>query len=116
MKKFLISILLITLIGFLLQSYFPWWTVVIVAAIVGFMIQSTNGFWSYLTGFVAVALLWGIYAGYLDIQNGHLLSTKMGNLFGALSSGSMVLLTSLIGGIVGGFGTLIGYLGKQLIT
>jgi len=116
MKNFLISILLITIIGFLLQSYFPWWTVVILAAIIGFIIKSNNGFWSYLTGFVAVALLWGIYAGYLDTQNAHLLSTKMGNLFGALSSFSMILLTSLIGGIIGGFGTLTGYLGKNLIS
>jgi len=116
MKNFLISILLITIVGFLLQTYFPWWTIVILAAIVGFLIKSNNGFSSYLTGFVAVALLWGIYAGYLDSQNAHLLSTKMGNLFGNLSSVSMVLLTSIIGGIIGGFGVLTGYFGRQLVN
>ena len=116
MKNFIISTLLIIGIGYLIQSYFPWWTVVILAVIIGFIIKPTNGFWGYITGFVAVALLWGMYAGYLDAQNAHILSTKMGNLFGALSSFSMILLTSLIGGIIGGLGTLTGYFGKNLIS
>lgn len=114
MKNFLISILLLIVLGWLVQSFFPWWTIAIVAAIVGFLINHSNGLWSYLSGFVAVALLWGVYAGYLDASNNHLLATKMGNLFGSLSSVNMILLTSLIGGIVGGFGMLTGYLGKQL--
>ncbi len=116
MKKFLLSIVLLLILGFLAQTFFPWWSVAIVAAAIGFIMKFDNGLWSYVAGFIAVAVLWGGYAGYIDTNNAHLLSTKMGNLFGALSSFSMILLTSLIGGIVGGFGALTGYFGNRLVS
>lgn len=115
MKNFLISTLLIAAIGFPLQLFFPWWSIAILAALLGFVLKFENSLWSYMAGFLGVALLWGIYAMYLDMGNAHILSTKMGNLFGKLSSSSMILLTALIGGIVGGFAAATGTLGKKLL-
>jgi len=115
MKKILLSILLIVAIGFPLQLFFPWWSITILAALVGFLLKFDHSWWSYLAGFIGVAVLWAAYATYLDTGNAQVLSSKMGNLFGNLSSASMILLTGLIGGVVGGFATMTGTLGQRLL-
>lgn len=106
---------MIIVIGGLTQLFLPWWAIVIVAAIVGFLFKFENSIWSFIAGFLAVLLLWSGYATYLDIGNAHILSERMGNLFGNISSGSVILLTGLIGGLVGGFFAMTGALGQNII-
>ncbi len=108
--------LLIILIGGLTQLFLPWWSIAIIAAIVGFLFKFDNSGWSFLAGFLAVLLLWSGYAAYLDMGNAHILSERMGNLFGNISSGSVILLTGLIGGLVGGFFAMTGTLGQKMIS
>jgi len=98
--------LLIILIGGLTQLFLPWWSIAIIAAIVGFLFKFDNSGWSFLAGFLAVLLLW----------SGYILSERMGNLFGNISSGSVILLTGLIGGLVGGFFAMTGTLGQKMIS
>ena len=116
MKNLLISILLIVAIGFPLQILLPWWTIALLAAVVGFLIKFDNSVWSFIAGFLAVLLLWSGYAAYLDMGNAHILSQKMGNLFGNISSGGVIALTGIIGGVVGGFFAMTGTLGRKLIA
>jgi len=116
MKKLFTSTLLIILLGGLTQSFLPWWSIAIIAALVGFLFKFENSLWSFLAGFLAVLLLWSGYATYLDMGNAHILSERMGNLFGEISSGSVILLTGLIGGLIGGFFAMTGTLGQKLMN
>jgi len=115
MKNFLISIFLIIAIGFPLQLLLPWWSIAMLTIAVGFLIKFDNSLWSFIAGFLAVLLLWSGYAAYLDMSNAHILSQKMGNLFGNISSGGVIALTGIIGGLVGGFFAMTGTLGRKLI-
>jgi hypothetical protein len=103
--KFLIHILLILAITFLLQSFLPWWTMAIGAFIISFLIGN-NGTLSFLAGFLGVGLLWLGMTYYIDFTTESILSEKLNQLLPVNS----MLLTFLIGGIVGGFASLTGAL------
>ena len=69
--------------------------------------------YGFLSGFIALFLLWGILTFQIHEGNEGILSGKMTNLLsqGAQESGIwMVLATALIGGILGGFGAMTGNL------
>ena len=113
MKKTIFGIIAIIVLGFAGHSFLPWWSIVAVAAIVGIFIGK-SGLQSFLFGFVAVLLLWGIYAWQLDTANVSILSSRIGNLFGGLNPFSLILLTGLLGGVLGGLGAMTGALGRQV--
>ena len=116
MKKLITSILLIIILGGVTQLFLPWWSIAMVAAIIGFLFKFDHSLWSFLAGFLAVLLLWSGYAAYLDIENAHILSERMGNLFGNISSSGVIGLTGLIGGLVGGFFAMTGTLGQKMLA
>ena len=61
-------------------------------------------------GFVGVFLLWGIAAFQIDLGNESILSSRIGEIFGA----NMIVVTALIGGLLGGMGALTGTLGLRV--
>lgn len=111
--KFIISILLIALLSLAACLYFPWWAIAIVAFIVTALIPQ-KPFMSFLSGFIALFLLWSILSWYLSNNNGHLLSHKISVLVIKMNSPMLLLLlTALIGSLVAGFASLAGsYLRK----
>ena len=113
--KSIFGILGIIFLGFVVQSYMPWWTIAFVAAIFGAAIKFST-LQSYFVGFLGVFLLWGIYAVIINSGNDGILATKMGVLFGELSAIQLVIVTALLGGIIGGFGALTGKLGRNLLS
>ncbi|MDF1867040.1 MAG: hypothetical protein P1U70_19560 [Saprospiraceae bacterium] len=114
MKKIIFEILLIIVLGFVAQLFLPWWIIIVVAGLVGFFFKFENSLSSYLAGFLAVSLLWGGFAGFLDASNLGLLSSKMGELFGGMGGSQMIYLTGLLGGILGGFAAMTGTLGRKM--
>ena len=100
------------ILGGILQYFFPWWTLPLAAALLalGFRINPGRAF---LAGFLGAVLLWGGYALYINILNEGILATRMGNLFGGMGPGMMVLLTALFGGLFGGLGAWTGSLARQ---
>ena len=106
--KFLLSILLTAVLAFLAGLFLPWWSIAIIAFIVALVIPQHIGL-GFLSGFLAIFLLWGIIAIWTDVQNHSLLSKKIATLFPL--GGSVVLLilvTSLVGAMVGGFAAMAG--------
>ena len=103
--KFLIHIILIIIVTFLLQSFLPWWTLAIGAFVVSFM-MGNKGVNSFFAGFLAVGLLWLGLSFYIDFTTESILTEKLNRL---LPLNSM-LLTFLIGGLVGGLSSLTGAL------
>lgn len=112
--KFILTLLSIAGLSALAQIYFPWWVITIVCFLVGGIV-GMRGFGSFVTGFLAIGLLWGAYAFYLDMESAGIMSSRMVDVFQGRFDGRMlILITALIGGLVGGMATLTGSLGRWI--
>lgn len=89
------------------QKLFPWWTMAIGAFLVGFVFSNT-GSKSFLAGFISIGLLWLGLALYVDNATQSILTEKISQLFPI----NLFVLTSLVGGLVGGFASMTGALLK----
>ena len=113
--KSLISILFIAVLGGLLSLLMTWWSVAIAAFVVA-LLAKLSPINAFLTGFLAVAILWAGYAFYLDTQNSAMLSSQIASLFSLSEPMLLVAITALLGGLVGGFGALTAaYFRKMLV-
>jgi len=109
--KFLLQTLA-TLAGCLIVQYFlPWWTMAVVALVVGYIFHNGGGV-SFAAGFLGAGVLWLAMAYYMDHITQSILTEKVNKLFPL----NVLVMTSVIGGLVGGFAALTGTLmrGKKL--
>lgn len=115
--KFLISLFLTALFAFALGLYFDWWSIAVAAFVVALCVPQRPGF-SFLAGFLALLLLWGGYSIFLNQHNGGLLATKIAEVLPFHGNVSLlILITALVGALVGGFAALsAGYLRQQLVN
>jgi len=106
--KFGISILLTIVVGFAAGMYLPFWSTGLIAFGVAVFVYQKPGM-AYLAGFLGIFLLWGLLAWWIDAQNNSILSTRMAALFSlGGSSELLILVTALVGGIIGGLSALSG--------
>jgi hypothetical protein len=112
--KTLIGVIATGLITAMLLNNFPWWSCGIIAFVVAFALRFKAGA-AFLSGFTGVALAWGLIAGWIDSQNAGVLSGRIGELFGGLSSALVVLITTVIGGLIGGLGGISGAALAQMV-
>lgn len=105
--KLAFKIILIAFLGFWAEQVFPWWTVAVCAALISALIP-TKSSRAFLCGFASIALLWLLCGLVFSIQSDFLLTERVARLFSVNSSIIILLVTSLIGGIVGGMGALCG--------
>ena len=101
-----ITTILILLLSFCACLYFSWWSIAIVAFIVSALIPQ-KPLASFLSGFIALLLLWGGLSFWISANNDHILAHRVSLLiFKTKSTFLLVLVTALIGSMVGGFGAL----------
>lgn len=106
--KFLISTLLIALLGFLSGLYLPWWGIALAAFLVSALVPQRPGL-SFLSGFLALFLLWALLAWAIDTPNNSILSVKIAEILPlGGSSILLILITALVGALVGGGAALTG--------
>lgn len=108
--KFFLSILITAIACWLvsLVSFLPWFSFVVVAFIIA-MVAKQQPSKSFLSGFIALFLLWVIWSLVKDIPNQHLLSTKVANILPLKGNATLlVIITGFVGGLLGGFGALTG--------
>ena len=104
--KFFVSIVLIAVLSFALSLFFPWWIIIIPSFIVARLIRQNPGR-AFISGFLSLFLLWGIFATVLSINNNHILAGKASLLI--LKSGNpwmLILITAMIGGLISGLSSL----------
>ena len=110
-KKLLLiftAIVLTGLLSFALGLYLPWWEIAIAAFIVALIIPQ-KPFYSFLSGFIGVFLLWEILAWWIDSKNDGILSQKIALILSLGGSAVLlILITSLIGALVAGLAALTG--------
>ena len=107
--NFLKQTLLTAALCLILQYFLPWWTLVLGAFGAGFWFGN-KGWVSFLAGMTGVALLWFLAAMYIDVQTQSVLTEKVARLFPTKTPALLFLLTSIIGGLPGGFAALTGSL------
>lgn len=113
--KFIFSFLLQAALGYVITLFLPWWSVVIIAFAVGFSFK-IKGWAAFLAGFLGMATLWAGYATFMDVQNGAILSEKIANLFTLPQSNYLIYLTGVMGGLLGGMGSLTGRLFRDIFV
>jgi len=106
--KFLISTLLIALLSFLSGLYLPWWGIALAAFLVSALIPLRPGL-SFLSGFLALFLLWALLAWSMDAPNESILSVKIAQILPlGGSTVLLILITAFVGALVGGGAALTG--------
>ncbi len=108
--KFVIAFVLTAALSLIAPVYLPWYSIAFAAFIVALFIPQ-KPLKAFLTAFLAVFLLWGIYAFIKDAQNGSLLSVKIARLMKlGENSFALIAITGFIGGLVAGLAGLTGSL------
>ncbi|WP_028787564.1 hypothetical protein [Terrimonas ferruginea] len=105
--KFLIAFLLTAALAFTGGLYFDWWIIAPAAFITAVLVRQRPGM-AFLAGFLAVFLLWAGLSYWIDVQNQHILATRIAKLMGVGSPFMLVIVTGLVGGLVGGLAALSG--------
>ncbi len=105
----MLQLILIAVISLLAQLVLPWWSVAIVAFAVCFW-RSTSAGRAFWHGFAGVALVWLLYALMIHVRTDGILTGRMGQLiFKADGAVFPLLVTALLGGLVGGLAAMSGY-------
>lgn len=102
-------ILILTFAG----GYFlPWWVVAIAAFLPALFIGKTPAK-SFLAGFAAVFVVWAAMALFKSIPNDNMLAKKVATLMQLPNWILLLVITALLGGLVGGMSALSGVLVKR---
>lgn len=112
--KFIVSILLTALLSFAIGFYMSWWSLALASFLVALFIRQSPGL-AWLSGFLGIFFLWAVLASWIDVRNQGILSQKVAELFPLGGSVLMlIIITALIGGLVGGFAAMTGsYIRKR---
>jgi hypothetical protein len=106
--KLLLSTLLIAALSFIAGLYLPWYSIAIVAFLVSLFFNQNIGS-GFLAGFLGVFILWAALSFWINAGNEGILSHKIAQLL-PLGGSSLLLIivTALVGGLVGGFAAMAG--------
>jgi hypothetical protein len=103
--KFFLQLILIALSAYLMEFFLPWYAIAIAAFLVSLAIQSKSNF---MAGFLAIGLLWFIAAWILDSNSPSGLADRVAMILPVQKKIFLLLVTALIGGLVGGFAAVAG--------
>ena len=104
--KFFISLILTILLSFAACLFLPWWSIAIAAFVVAALIPQ-KPFKAFLTGFIALFLLWGGLSFWMSNSNDHILAHKVSQLILKMDNPILLIFaTALIGALVAGFAAL----------
>ena len=98
---------MVILISGIAQLYLPWWIIAPIAFAVCYLFKLKAGE-AFLVSFMAIFILWGGYAYYLDMNNGHILCKRVAALLHLSLPPLILLITGLVGGLVAGLAGLAG--------
>jgi hypothetical protein len=107
--KFLLSVLLVAGASAIAELIFPWWIIAVVAFSASVFIEQKRKH-AFFMGFIGIGLCWLVAALLHDSANEHILSTRMAALFKLPGYWLFLMLTVLIGALIGGLSSLAGVL------
>ncbi len=107
--------LIILILSFAAAYFLPWWAVAIAAFLAALFIGKTmkESFWS---GFGGVFIVWTSLALFKSIPNDQILVKRVAQLFHLPHWTLLLLVTAIIGGLVGGLSAISGFLAKKAVS
>lgn len=112
--NFIAQFLLIIVGSYLAQLYFPWWSMVVVAAVAGLLFSCKKSRKSFYAGFFAILISWSALAVFADTLNEGIFSDKMSSVLGVMTKPVLIVLPAILGGILAGFASMTGNLLRNL--
>src|SRR5258706_15742825 len=106
--RFIVSIAITAILSFISGLWLPWWSIAIAAFITATLIHQSP-IQSFLSGFLAVFILWGALAWWIDMQNQGILSKKIAMIL-PLNGNSflLIIVTAFVGALVAGMAAISG--------
>tara|TARA_B100000989_G_scaffold298352_1_gene287228 strand:+ start:1343 stop:1717 length:375 start_codon:yes stop_codon:yes gene_type:complete len=105
--SFIFKIIIIGIITFYMPYYFPWWSIIIITFVIGFAFDE-NYFSHFLSGFIGVGTAWLFLLLSIDSSTNSIISNKIIDLFNINSVNTLIIYTSILGGLLGGIGSCVG--------
>lgn len=102
--KFLLQCIVIAILALVLEMLLPWWSIAIAAFAGGIAFNSRANF---LAGFLGIGALWLLYALMMDTTSAAPLADRISKVL-FINKPLLLLLTTVIGGLVGGFAAMAG--------
>lgn len=107
---------MIIMLAFVSQYFFDWW-VIALAAFTGCYLQAKSSGEAFRKSFVAIAILWLIIILYYHIATDSILSSKIASILPLNGNTTLLIIISvLIGGLVGGSAGVSGYLVRDSVN
>ncbi len=105
----------ILLLAFLAQLFLPWWVIAPLCFALAAALGSTGGR-AFGAGFAGIGLGWLLTAAWLNINSASILSHRVAQLLPLGGQGwVLVLVTAVLGGLVGGVAALAGCWMRQAV-
>ena len=112
--KFLLFTLLSALVVVFLNIVAPYWAVMIALTVLAGIIRP-SGWGGFFGGGLGMGLIWLGQTVYISAVTSSTLPDKMGALMGLGSGLNLMLLTAVLGFILGGFSGLLGVMSRNLV-
>jgi uncharacterized membrane protein YeaQ/YmgE (transglycosylase-associated protein family) len=113
--KWISSLLLMAILSFAACLFLPWWSIAIACFLVALLIPQKHGI-AFLTGFIALFILWAGMSYWISMHNDHILAGRMSQIILKKEDPQMIIIiTGLIGAFVGGFAALTGSLVRKSV-
>lgn len=100
--------IVILILAFALQSFLPWWVIIVVSFATCGIIGKTGKI-SFWQPFLAIVVLWTGMALYKSFPNNHLLAGRVAEMFGLKVWSAILAVTVLIGGLAAGISGFCGH-------
>jgi len=108
--KFAIQTIAISLTALILELFLPWYGIALAAFTFGYSLKSNANF---LAGFIGITLTWGFQILRLDLQAATELTQSVASIVGLKEKYQLIVITLLLGGLIGGMAALTGSLLNQ---
>ena len=113
-NKIILPAIVIGIIGFLFQSFVPWWSIAIIAFVVaGAFIESP--FKALAAGFFGIGIMWLLVVIVKDSGASISASQAIGELLGGIPGYLSIVITGIIGGVIGGLGAMSGSFTRSIV-
>ena len=112
--KTIFSIILIAALALVIHLYLPYWWLIAIAAFIISFAFGENSWKAFLAGFFGIFFLWFTLTALNSINNDFVLVNRMSELLPFKNAILTMLVTALIGGLVGGFSSMTGYFMKTI--
>lgn len=106
--------LLILILTFICSYFLPWWFAAVIVFGVAFFMSQKPGI-TFLAGFAAIFIAWAVLALLKSIPNDNMLAGRVAHLFQLPNWILLLLVTCIVGGLVGGMAALSGALLKKVV-